>query len=116
MIQNVTITSGPVPASSGCACCAAPAEEAGRAASTPTQAVGVEGIQATYAVTGMTCGHCVSTVREELSALSGVTAVEVDLVAGGVSRVSVTSTAALSDDTIAAAVDEAGYALAPLSR
>ena len=115
MIQNVSITSGPVPASSGCACCA-PAEEAVRTAGSPTEAARAEGIQATYAVTGMTCGHCVSAVRQELGALPGVTAVEVDLVAGGVSTVSVTSAAALSDDAVAAAVDEAGYALAPLSR
>jgi copper chaperone CopZ len=63
---------------------------------------------ATYLVTGMTCAHCVSAVREEISALGGVVEVEVDLAAGGVSRVQVTSDAPLSDDQVAVALDEAG--------
>jgi copper chaperone len=71
----------------------------------------------TYLVSGMTCGHCVSAVTEEISKLDGVTGVEVELVAGGTSRVSVASTATPSDAAIpsdaavAAAVDEAGYDL-----
>ena len=65
-----------------------------------------------YGVTGMTCGHCVGAVREELGALDGVRAVEVDLVAGGTSTVTVTSDAPLAEDAVRAAVDEAGYALA----
>jgi copper chaperone CopZ len=66
----------------------------------------------TYRVTGMTCGHCVAAVTEELTALDGVTDVSVDLVAGGTSDVIVTSEAALDDATVAEAVDEAGYAVA----
>ena len=66
----------------------------------------------TYHVTGMTCGHCVASVTEELSALDGVEDVAVDLVAGGTSTVTVSSTAPLSDEAVAQAVDEAGYALA----
>ena len=46
----------------------------------------------TYAVTGMTCGHCASAVTSELKTLEGVTDVAVDLVAGGTSSVTVTST------------------------
>ena len=65
-----------------------------------------------YRVTGMTCGHCVGAVTEELTALDAVTDVSVDLVAGGTSTVHVTSSAPLSRDDVAAAVDEAGYALA----
>jgi copper chaperone CopZ len=65
----------------------------------------------TYSVTGMTCEHCVSAVTEELSALDGVTAVAVDLVAGGTSSVHVTSDGELDRDAVASAVDEAGYAL-----
>ena len=65
----------------------------------------------TYLVSGMTCGHCVSAVSEEIGKLKGVTGVEVDLVAGGESRVTVTSTADLPDAAVAAAVDEAGYDL-----
>jgi copper chaperone CopZ len=39
---------------------------------------------ATYTVTGMTCGHCVSAVTEEVTAVPGVTGVDVDLAAGSV--------------------------------
>ncbi len=66
---------------------------------------------ATYTVTGLTCQHCVNSVTEELSTIPGVTAVAVDLVAGGASSVHVTSDAALDPDAVAAAVDEAGYQL-----
>jgi copper chaperone CopZ len=63
----------------------------------------------TYKVTGMTCEHCVNAVKGELSEIDGVTAVDVDLAAGAVT---VTSREALESDTVGAAVDEAGYALA----
>ena len=38
----------------------------------------------TVTVTGMTCGHCVSSVREEVGSIPGVTAVDVDLASGKV--------------------------------
>jgi copper chaperone CopZ len=60
----------------------------------------------------MTCDHCVAALKEEVSALPGVRDVEVDLVPGGASTVTVTSDAPLRDDTVRTAVDEAGYALA----
>ena len=63
----------------------------------------------TYTVSGMTCGHCVSAVTEEVTAVPGVTAVEVDLASG---RLTVTSDAPVDDDAVRAAVDEAGYELA----
>ncbi len=63
---------------------------------------------ATYTVTGMTCGHCVSAVTEEVTQVPGVTAVDVDLASG---RLTVTSDAPV-DDAVRAAVDEAGYDLA----
>ena len=63
---------------------------------------------ATYTVTGMTCGHCVSAVTTELSSIAGVTAVDVDLDTG---RATVTSDEPLDRETVAAAVDEAGYQL-----
>jgi copper chaperone len=66
----------------------------------------------TYRVTGMTCAHCVAAVTEELTALEDVTAVDVDLVAGGSSAVTVRSGAPLDPARVAEAVDEAGYALA----
>ena len=68
---------------------------------------------ATYQVDGMTCGHCVQHVTDELTALTGVTEVAIDLVAGGTSTVTVTSAAPLEHEAVAAAVDEAGYALTP---
>ena len=63
---------------------------------------------AEYTVSGMTCGHCVGSVKEEIGNIAGVTAVDVDLASG---RVSVTSDAPVSATDIAAAVDEAGYAV-----
>ncbi len=66
-----------------------------------------------YAVTGMTCAHCVRAVTEELEALGGVSAVTVDLVPGGQSQVTVTSDQPLTDEAVAAALEEAGgYRLA----
>jgi copper chaperone len=65
-----------------------------------------------YSVTGMTCSHCVGAVTEEVSRLDGVSAVDVDLNAGGDSRVTVTSSGPLSLDAVREAIDEAGYSLA----
>lgn len=62
-----------------------------------------------FTVTGMTCGHCVSAVTEELSAIDGVEQVDVDLVAGGDSPVTVTASRPVDRESIVAAVDEAGY-------
>lgn len=67
----------------------------------------------TFEVTGMTCGHCASAVTSELQALSGVSAVDVDLVAGGTSTVRVRAERRLDDEEVDAALDEAGdYRLA----
>jgi copper chaperone len=66
----------------------------------------------TYSVTGMTCGHCVAAVTDELTAIDGVTDVAIDLVAGGTSPVTVHSAAPIDRALVAEAVDEAGYALA----
>lgn len=68
-------------------------------------------VTTTYAVQGMTCGHCVNAVTEELTSLDGVSGVDVALVAGGVSTVTVTSDGPLDAASVAAAVDEAGYAV-----
>jgi len=65
----------------------------------------------TFAVSGMTCAHCVAAVTEEVGALDGVSAVDIDLRAGGDSRVTVTSAGPLSLDEVRDAVDEAGYTL-----
>ncbi len=68
---------------------------------------------ATYLVDGMTCGHCAHAVTAELSVLTGVSGVSVDLVPGGSSPVTVTSEAPLTAAAVAAALAEAGdYRLA----
>lgn len=63
----------------------------------------------TYAVTGMTCGHCVQAVTTEVGALPGVTGVDVDLAARSVT---VASAQPLDVAQVRAAVEEAGYDLA----
>ncbi|MCT1616994.1 heavy metal transporter [Kocuria indica] len=65
----------------------------------------------TVNVSGMTCGHCVASVKEELAEVPGVTSVAVDLNAGGVSPVTIESSRELTPDEISAAVEEAGYAV-----
>ena len=65
----------------------------------------------TVTVTGMTCGHCVASVQEELGEIAGVSAVDVDLNAGGVSTATVTSEGPLDPAAARAAVEEAGYTL-----
>jgi len=64
---------------------------------------------ATYTVVGMTCGHCISAVTDEVSQLPGVTAVDVDLASGGLT---VTSEAPVEETAVRAAVEEAGYEVA----
>jgi copper chaperone len=62
----------------------------------------------TYTVTGMTCGHCVLSVREEVSEVAGVDDVDVDLASGRM----VVRGSAFDDSAIDAAVDESGYEVA----
>ena len=66
-----------------------------------------------FAVTGMTCDHCVRAVTTELLGVTGVTAVDVALSSGGASIVTVVSEAPLDRAVVAEAIDEAGYELAP---
>jgi copper chaperone len=66
-------------------------------------------VQATFTVTGMTCGHCLQAVTDEIAAIEGVESVNVELSTG---VVTVVSDEPLTEQTVAAAVDEAGYALA----
>ncbi|MGI9125396.1 MAG: heavy-metal-associated domain-containing protein [Mycobacterium sp.] len=68
-------------------------------------------ITRTYHVRGMTCGHCVNAVTEELTALDGVSGVSIDLVAQGDSPVTVTGTAEVPLGEIRDAVQRAGYEL-----
>ena len=63
----------------------------------------------TYTVTGMTCGHCVSSVTEEVQEIPGVENVEVVLESG---TVTVTSAEPVDRAAVEAAVEEAGYHVA----
>ncbi|MCU1548294.1 MAG: hypothetical protein JWO29_1245 [Arthrobacter sp.] len=69
---------------SGCSCCQAQA---------PEEPLGTAGA-AEYALEGLTCGHCVKTVRKAVAAVGGVDAASVELVAGGRSRLVVSGSAA----------------------
>ncbi|MEU8138137.1 heavy-metal-associated domain-containing protein [Streptodolium elevatio] len=66
----------------------------------------VTAVSTTYTVTGMTCGHCVSSVTAGIGKVAGVTGVQVDLATG---RVTVASDRVLDDAAVTAAVGEAGY-------
>jgi copper chaperone CopZ len=63
----------------------------------------------TVTVTGMTCGHCATSVREELSEIAGVQTVDVDVPSG---TVTIASDAPVDTAAIKSAVEEAGYRLA----
>ncbi|MEV2197794.1 heavy-metal-associated domain-containing protein [Streptomyces phaeochromogenes] len=65
-------------------------------------------VTTTYAVSGMTCGHCKATLTEVIGELDGVTGVDVDLDTG---RVTVIGTTEPDDTLIAEVVDDAGYEL-----
>jgi copper chaperone CopZ len=65
-------------------------------------------VSSTYTVEGMTCGHCVASVTEEVTQIPGVSDVAVDLESGAVT---VTSQAELDTETVRAAVTEAGFEL-----
>lgn len=62
-----------------------------------------------FTVTGMTCGHCVSSVTEQIQQIDGVRDVDVDLATGALT---VTADQPVSSDAVAAAVREAGYQVA----
>ena len=62
----------------------------------------------TYTVTGMTCGHCVSSVTEEVQEIPGVEDVDVVLETGAVT---ITSAEPIDRGAVQAAVEEAGYQL-----
>ena len=63
----------------------------------------------TVTVTGMSCGHCATSVREEISDIPGVQAVDVDLASG---NVTIDSDNAIEATAIRTAVEDAGYRLA----
>lgn len=59
-----------------------------------------------YQVTGMTCGHCEMSIREEVSQIPGVDEIQVSAQTG---KLVVSSDVAIDDAAVLAAVDEAGY-------
>jgi copper chaperone CopZ len=61
---------------------------------------------ATYTVTGMTCAHCVASVREQVVEVDGVTGVDVDVASG---TLTVESAQPVDPAAVTAAVEEAGY-------
>ncbi|WP_165314306.1 heavy-metal-associated domain-containing protein [Agromyces protaetiae] len=94
-------------AEASCACCApvVSATEQGAAEASAARDL----VVAEYAVVGMTCGNCVKHVTADVSGVTGVERVEVDLVAGGVSTVRVLSALHVDPALVAEAVEEAGY-------
>lgn len=79
--------------------------------SADAEALSADLVKTHLAIDGMTCGHCVASVTEELSSVAGIQSVDVRLNAGGTSQVTVTSTAELDPTAVLAAIDEAGYTL-----
>ena len=63
----------------------------------------------TVTVTGMSCGHCAASVREEITEIPGVRAVDVDLVSG---NVTIASDRVVETAAIETTVEAAGYRLA----
>ncbi|MGM0928975.1 MAG: heavy-metal-associated domain-containing protein [Actinomycetota bacterium] len=92
----------------GCSCCLPQQETSTESTTRP-----LAGQQAAkFQVGGMTCGHCVSSVTEELAKLDGVSDVQVALVPDGLSTVTVYSERKVSQEAVRGAVSEAGYDLA----
>lgn len=65
-------------------------------------------INRTYLVAGMTCGSCAGKVTSHVEQIPGITDVDVDLAAGGIS---LTCENPISDDAVQQAVEQAGYQL-----
>ena len=68
-------------------------------------------IEQHYLVEGMTCSHCIASVTEEVSEITGVESVSVDLRVGGASDVTVLTSAPVPLESIRVAITEAGYTL-----
>ena len=88
----------------GCRCCSSDPTALVSGAAVPSEAAGT-----IYALEGLTCGHCVKTVETAISAVPGVESAAVELVAGGISTLSVTGGA--GRESVRAAVESAGYSL-----
>lgn len=102
-LTDVSASAGEAGCGCGCGC--------GENEAATTQAPVAAAFREEFLVTGMTCGHCVASVTEEISGIAGVASVDIALEAGGTSVVTVESSAALDTDTVRSAIEEAGYAL-----
>lgn len=67
-------------------------------------------------VEGLTCGHCVASVTEELSDVTGVLNTEVILNSTGLSKVTVVTDDGVEDQELADAIAEAGFTLVEVKR
>jgi len=63
-------------------------------------------VEIEYKVTGMTCGHCEMSVREEVGEVPGIEILDVSATTG---RLVVTASQPVDDGAVMAAVEEAGY-------
>lgn len=88
--------------------CCTPDNSCSTDAAQAATTVVADGHTTVYAVAGMTCGHCKTTLTREIGALDNVLRVEVDVATG---QVSVTTEGDPDDALIARTVDEAGYEL-----
>ena len=66
----------------------------------------------TFKITGLTCDHCVNAIKEEVGEIAGVTNIEVELVKGGKSTLTIQADRALTKADIAPAIEEAGESYA----
>ena len=64
----------------------------------------------TLDVIGMTCDHCVGAVTRGVTSVAGVTSVDVDLDSG---VVTIGSDGEIDRSILVAAIDDAGYQVAP---
>lgn len=67
-------------------------------------------------VNGLTCGHCVASVTEELSEVPGVLNTEVILKSGETSKITVVTDTGVDDDALRDAIVEAGFELVEIRR
>lgn len=66
-------------------------------------------------ISGMTCGHCVSSVTEELNEIPNIQGVDVILDAKGISTAILSTSGSIDQETLRAAIEEAGYTLESVS-
>lgn len=88
----------------GCACCSTDSSPVVSAPAVPAEAAATR-----YKLKGLTCGHCARTVETAVAAVQEVESATVELVAAGISSLTVSGNADMA--SLQAAVENAGYAL-----